>query len=615
MQPFSIVVLGDTHVRTTPSDPQACYPSDAHMNARAKRAVALARAREPAFAIHLGDVTHTLPALEAHEPTQRQARVLLQGLGCPLLVAPGNHDVGDKPRSRAAVAQTDRRAHALFADIWGPPWRAIDHAGCRFLVLDSPIMGTGSAMEGEQWAWLECSLAEAERSFVFLHYPPYLLHPDEPDHYDNLNQPERSRLLELLDRHRVEAVFAGHVHNFFHHRHQHTEHWLLPSTSFVRPEYAELFPVAPVAENGRDDPHKLGFALLHIDPEGHRVEWVCPERVTGERPEPPLPSQVGVWLRGGWARTVDLPAGDLDPFDRKRARNDWPELALMVLGLHRLRVPLADLEDPELGPRLWHLQARGFALHVASVGEPSSAQRGLVERHCDAIRVWEVVLPPGLPTSALAALEDAPVRLAISVIDPGAPGPGGYHSHFPEQGFGLDGAALERLGALPDSVRWIAFRVPHDHSPWAGVHRAVDLATARGLEAMCHVELPRGDELHPPSDPHAASRRVAEAVLAAAALPQTHVTIDGLLDKDRGYHPHPGLLDRRCNPHPAAGVLRTLSRLVGTETPQALGDGRYALGQDELWLEPQGTGPWWSLEDDASHAEAPLGPALRQAHA
>ncbi len=610
MPPFTIAVLADTHIRSTPEDPQACYPSDARMNERARRVVALIRARDPALAVHLGDITHTLPHLAAHDPTQRQARELLWSLDCALMVAPGNHDVGDKPSSRASAGRADREAHRAFLSIWGPPWMSLDHHGCRFITLDSPIMDTGDAMEQEQWAWLEQQLAEAERSFVFLHYPPFLLHPDEAPHYDNLGLPARQRLLALLAEHRVEALFAGHVHNFFHHHHQHTEHWLLPSTAFVRPEYSELFPVPPLAENGRDDPDKLGFALLHVDPVGHRLEWVCPERVAGPRPAPPAPAPAGVWLRGGWARTVDLPAGDLDPFDRKRARNDWAELALMDLGLNRLRVQLADLADPELGPRLAQLAARGFELQASSVGTPKPEQRRAVEDHGALLSCWELVLPHDFTAHHLAQLGESPVPVALSVVDPGEPGPHGYHSHFPEQGF--DPHRPHHLGALPPTVRWLVFRVPGDRPLEASFRLAHDQAEAHGLLALCHVELPRGDELHPPRDPHAASRRVAEILLAATAWPSVRVMIDGLLDKDRGYHPRPGLIDRRCNPRPAAMVLRRMGRLLASAREWGpLGPGRWAIDDRELWLVPRGEGSWRCLETGAVVEHSPMGPALR----
>jgi Icc-related predicted phosphoesterase len=610
MTPFSVAILADTHIRSTPEDPQACYPSDASMNERARRVVELIKARDPALAVHLGDITHTLPHLAAHGPTQRQARELLWSLDCALMVAPGNHDVGDKPSSRASAGRANREAHDEFLAIWGPPWMSLDHGGCRFITLDSPIMDTGDPLEEEQWGWLEQQLAEAERSFVFLHYPPFLLHPDEAPHYDNLGSGARQRLLDLLERHRVEALFAGHVHNFFHHRHQHTEHWLLPSTAFVRPEYSELFPVPPLAENGRDDPDKLGFALLHVDRVGHRLEWICPERVVGPQPEPPVPAPVGVWLRGGWARTVDLPAGDLDPFDRKPARNDWAELALMDLGLNRLRVQLADLGDPVLGPRLAQLAARGFEIQASSVGSPKIEHRWALEEHAEHLSCWEVVLPHDFTPRHVERLSESPVPVALSVVDPGEPGPHGYHSHFPEQGFDLD--RPPQLPPLPPTVRWLVLRVPHHRSAWQAVPLARSIAEKWGLQALCHLELPRGDELHPPRDPHAASRVMAEALLAAAAHPSVRIMIDGLEDKDRGYHPRPGLVDRRFNPRPAARVLRSLTRLlVVAREPRLVAPGRFDLGDRELWLRPGGPGPWRCLETGALLDHSPMGPALK----
>ncbi len=610
MQSFTVAVLADTHIRSTPDDPQACYPSDERMNLRAKQVIQQIRARRPALAVHLGDVTHTLPHLAAHALTQQQARGMLWTLDCPMMVAPGNHDVGDKPSSRAEAGRANREAHDVFQRIWGPAWMSLEHQGCTFIALDSPIMDTGDALEIEQWTWLEETLAEAECSFLFLHYPPFLLHPDEPAHYDNLGPGARERLLGLCEKHRVEALFAGHVHTFFHHRHQHTEHWLLPSTAFCRPEYSELFPLPPTAENGRDDPHKLGSAMLHVDAIAHRLEWVRSKFTRWNLTGPPAPAPVGVWLRGGWARTVDLPAGDLDPFDRKRARNDWAELALMDMGLNRLRVHLADLDDPELGPRLHHLRARGYAIQAASVGVPDAAQLERADAHREALSCWELVLPPGFGAEELEPLHGIRTPVALSVVDPGKTGPGGYHSHFPEQGFDPD--APPDLPPLPSVVRWLVFRIASDRSPWEGIHDAHEIASARGLQALCHVELPRGDELNPPTDIYAPPQRVAETLLAAAALPDVRVMLDGLMDKDRGYHPRPGLIDRRCNPHPAARVLRNLARhLEEAKGIHLLGPGRFTLGDSELWLRPSGAGPWRCLERGSKQDAAPSGPALK----
>ena len=92
-------------------------------------------------------------------------------------------------------------------------------------------------MEAEQARWLEEDLAAAakQRLFVSLHYPPYVADRDEDEHYDNIAEPGRTWFLDLLHRHRVEALFAGHVHHFWYNRHEQTDCYLFPSTSFHPP--------------------------------------------------------------------------------------------------------------------------------------------------------------------------------------------------------------------------------------------------------------------------------------------------------------------------------------------------------------------------------------------
>ena len=69
----------------------------------------------------------------------------------------------------------------------------------------------------------------------------------------------------------VEAVFAGHVHNFWYDRPGDAEMYLLPSTSFQRHDFSQLCSVAPPAEDefGRDDSAKCGWFRVDVHEEGH----------------------------------------------------------------------------------------------------------------------------------------------------------------------------------------------------------------------------------------------------------------------------------------------------------------------------------------------------------
>ena len=94
---------------------------------------------------------------------------------------------------------------------------------------------------------------KGQRIFIGSHYPPYLLHPDEPEHYDNLGPEGRDWLLSMLEEFDIEALFCGHVHQYWFHRYGRTRCHLLPSTAFTRQDYSEMFHVASGDEFGRND--------------------------------------------------------------------------------------------------------------------------------------------------------------------------------------------------------------------------------------------------------------------------------------------------------------------------------------------------------------------------
>lgn len=77
----------------------------------------------------------------------------------------------------------------------------------------------------------------------------------------------------------VEGLFAGHVHNFWYLNEGATRHYLLPSTSFVRQDYSEMFKAPPALEEteaGRNDAAKLGYFLVHVHERGTSVKWSGP---------------------------------------------------------------------------------------------------------------------------------------------------------------------------------------------------------------------------------------------------------------------------------------------------------------------------------------------------
>ncbi len=550
-RPLVLALVTDTHVRPDHDDGQRAFPSDAGHNDRNRVAAGVVRGWSPDAIVHLGDVVHPIPTLPTHREALANAKAIWASLGAPLLVVPGNHDVGDKRASAAAPVQVEEGRQA-FRDTWGEPFRSVDVGGVHLAIVDGALLLADTPEAEAQRAWLEADLgADHARTFVFTHYPPFLCDPGEPEHYDNLGEPGRGWFLDLLARHRVEALFTGHVHRFFYNRYQGVDLYTVPGLAFVRPEYAALRPVPPEdAENGRDDREHLGVTRLVIRPGGgHHLEIVRP---LSRDPSPPSPRRrLGVWLRHRLGRRAELPYGDLDALTRKVARDDASLLHVLALGLGRVRIPLADLDDPDVRDRVAWLGRAGVALTVFSAGLPTPAQAARVGPGVE----WEIVCRPAdLPRlgEALAGW-DGP-RLTLGRIGRPFDADGsGYFSHFPREGFDPRDPALD---ALPPAIARVAFRVADGAPIGPQVAAAVARAEALGLGATCHVELPWGTEATRQTDDALVAARVVEADAAAEACPAAHVLLDLLVDKDRGYWPRNGLVDAADRPRAAWLALK-----------------------------------------------------------
>ena len=147
-----------------------------------------------------------------------------------------------------------------------------------------------------------------------------MLAPDERSTYDNIDQPGRAWLLDLLRKHGVEAMFAGHVHNFWYDVYAETKMYLLPSTAFLRHDYSEFYRVHPGNKFGRGDVAKFGYCVVDVHERGHVMRLVrtggrtqAPGVAYAPRRVPPAANVktapftgVGVELRHPWAEVLEV---------------------------------------------------------------------------------------------------------------------------------------------------------------------------------------------------------------------------------------------------------------------------------------------------------------------
>lgn len=588
MNPFTFTVLADSHIRLQPGNGYDFYPSNQFANARNRYVVDKINQFNPEFAIHLGDVVYPIPALPTHETAVQMAYNLYRRLKRKLYVVPGNHDVGDKPNAWVPAPMVTEESHRIYEKFWGRSYSSFNYEDCHFVLINSLILNSGLQLEKKQKVWLEKELDIAQtmrnRLFLFMHYSPYLNHPLEVEHYDNIGEPVRSWLLSLLEKYNVEAIFAAHSHNFFYNRYCNTNIYVVPSVTFVRPDFSEIFPIRPTLEYGRNDIEKLGFFIVKVNETGHDIIFVRTRGLTDQQEEAivtrPLslsgdPTEVktapvGVFLRHAWATSVEMPYDNLDEFTRKFARNDYLLPALWELGIQKLRVPLSDLANTKIRKRMRALHTLGHKFTVFSIGAPSSYIREMMIRHHKLVDLWEVIVPRDQMSEAIHNIQDVKrkvaVRTALSKLDTIADQRCGSEefqfSHFPSHGFRVvEQDFLSTCITKYDLTRVIdgvVFRLPPEMSPWEGIQAAKKLAAELGTVAVVHVQLPRESEGVMYIQDRKISNRVAETLATALVVKDVEVLLDTFVDHDRGYYPRYGLLDRRYNPRPSYYVFRHL---------------------------------------------------------
>lgn len=595
---FSIAVLADTHVNEEEYESNSPFECNRVANARTRWVIQAINEREPELTIHLGDLVHPVPTLRTYGEAAGHFKRLARELRSPLCLVPGNHDVGDKPVVWAPSSTVSDASLALWREHFGEHYYAVDCRDLHVVVIDAPIINSGLASEAEQRAWLERELAVSagRRTFLCLHYPPYLADPEEGENYDNLGEPGRSWLLRLVETHRPEAMFCGHVHNFFYNRHGGTECYVLPSTTFVRQDYSEFSRVEPAEENGRNDVPKLGFCLVKIYEYGHvchvvrsygatidpgEVPAPAPRRVAGIHSTENSAAPLGVDMRHPWAEVVEIPpTGALDEFERKKARNDYPLMALWEMGIRKLRLPLQDLQDPRVRERMSLLRSLGHEFTVYTLGVPHGRPLEVLIEHHRLVDVWEVIGSWAEAERVASAIGEVKKEAGLTAYlsklrsKEDLRREGSRYYHFINHGFVVgERETIEVFladSAAGSSIDGFVFRVVRNASPWADIGTVGEIARALHRRAAVHIRMTSMNPAEEFKDDLVNANRIGEALAGAMVLcgpgqPVVDVFVDTFADVDRGYFVRNGLVDRRYNPRLASHVVRNLySALNGT---------------------------------------------------
>ncbi|MEM8840237.1 MAG: metallophosphoesterase [Pseudomonadota bacterium] len=570
---FRFAVISDTHVNPADDHCNSPFPVNARANRRFRHLVGELNQRDLDFVLHLGDLVHPIPASgDLYARAAQAYRAIIAELKVPIHVIPGNHDIGDKPGAGGPVPSTSMADIASWESEFGAHYTSFETGGMRFVLLNAQLINSGLPQEALQKDWADALLATGQRSVVALHHPPFICTADEPDHYDNLQQPGRDWVLELAARPGVELTLSGHAHNFWYDRVGKAEYYRLPAISFVRQDYSEMLRAAPGSETefGRDDTAKLGYMIIDVFEKGHATQIVRTygaERGIGEvsaAPKPLAPSPrisrplIGFDLRQNWAELTEIaPSGALDEFDRKTARNDYPLMGLIEMGVQRIRLPLADLRDPLRRDRLDALVGLGFRPTLFCLGFPHDDGLSEIRRHAfDSI---EVALPrEHIPE--LTSLPQVDLPVFISPIHAHTQAENGIRKHTIEHGFEVtDTAILEHLSNLRDHgaagfvVREFAGSVT---VKWWQDVRALREKT--DLSLSLHLRTGGPDPARETED--CSATLCALDILAQDVPEKTSIFVDTLITQDRGYFPRPGALCPAHNPSEiSAAVARANS--------------------------------------------------------
>jgi serine/threonine-protein phosphatase CPPED1 len=175
-------------------------------------AIREANARKVEFVAVCGDLVNDARSERERAEFMRIAGGLEQAI--PIYWLSGNHDAAFDTLIPTPESISHYRRH------WGDDYFTFQHGDVSFIALNSTVLDHPEQVPGELAAEMRFLRLELERAqkrdaaqiILFTHHPLFLKSPDEPDGYFAVKRAQRMPVVELLQKYRASAVFAGHWH-------------------------------------------------------------------------------------------------------------------------------------------------------------------------------------------------------------------------------------------------------------------------------------------------------------------------------------------------------------------------------------------------------------------
>ncbi|APO73664.1 metallophosphoesterase domain-containing protein [Rhizobium etli 8C-3] len=217
---MKIIQITDTHFS----------PEKTHFNGNWAPLLSWIEDQEADLIVHTGDLT--VDGADKADDISFSMDLMRQ-VSTPMLIVPGNHDVGHFSHMSQPV-NTERLAR--WRSLAGGDRFVEDANGWRLVGLNALLFGREDEEEEAQFEWLRTAFEERDgrRLALFAHKPLFVDEPHEGDTgYWGLRPKQRQRVYDLMAAHDVALYASGHLHWAWKGRFENTSVVWGPSAAFV----------------------------------------------------------------------------------------------------------------------------------------------------------------------------------------------------------------------------------------------------------------------------------------------------------------------------------------------------------------------------------------------